>query len=66
VIAQIDATANDAPYPVQGFPTIAFWPANDKKNPIAYDGDRTVDAMEKFVRENAVTLANKAKAHEEL
>jgi len=71
VIAQIDATENDAPYSVQGFPTLVFWPANDKKNPIPYEGDRTVAAMEKFIRDNAATLkkdgaAATPAAHEEL
>jgi len=53
VIAQVDATENDTPYPVQGFPTLVFYAAHDKANPIPYDGDRTVPAMEKFIRDNA-------------
>jgi len=53
VIAQVDATENDTPFPVQGFPTIVFWPANDKKNPITYEGDRTVEAIDTFIHENA-------------
>ena len=34
VIAKMDATANDVPsgFAVEGFPTIYFAPANDKKN----------------------------------
>jgi protein disulfide-isomerase A1 len=56
VIAKMDATANDVPsgnVQVRGFPTLAFFPANDKQNPVMYNGDRTVDAMRDFVVENA-------------
>jgi len=64
VIAKVDATENDTPANIQGFPTLIFYPAGDKSNPITYDGDRTVEAMEAFVRENAKSLggdASKAK-----
>lgn len=69
VIAKVDATENDTPANIQGFPTLIFYPAGDKKNPITYEGDRTAEAMEAFVRENAKTLAGasaSAPAHEEL
>lgn len=51
VIAKIDATANDYPeeFSVSGFPTIYYVPATDKKNPISYDGDRTLEDLTKFV-----------------
>jgi len=56
VIAQIDATENDVPVDIQGFPTLMLYPANDKQNPVTFDGDRTVEAMLSFVRETAFTL----------
>lgn len=52
VIAKVDATANDLPpeFPVQGFPTIFFVPANDKANPIKYEGGREVDDFLAFLK----------------
>jgi len=68
VIGKIDATENDTPVEIEGFPTIILFPADDKENPITYDGDRTLDAMAEFVRENAATLQKDApvKEREEL
>jgi len=56
VIAKIDATENDTPVDIRGFPTLMFYPADDKANPLTYEGDRTETAMAQFVRENAATL----------
>jgi len=56
VIAKIDATENDTPVDIRGFPTLMFYPADDKANPLTYEGDRTEQAMAAFVRENAATL----------
>jgi len=68
VIAQVDSTENDTPVSIQGFPTIIFYPAGDKKNPITYEGDRTTEAMAKFIRENGKTFTgDEAEAgHDEL
>jgi len=51
VIAKMDATANDVPPPfdVTGFPTIYFVPANDKRNPIKYEGGREVEDMKQYL-----------------
>jgi len=61
VIAKIDATENDTPVEIQGFPTIILFTAADKENPITYDGDRTADGMAEFIRENASTLQKEEK-----
>ena len=71
VIAKVDATENDTPVDIRGFPTLMFYPANDKANPLTYEGDRTEQAMAAFVRENAATLKGAAaagakKGHDEL
>jgi protein disulfide-isomerase A1 len=58
VIAKVDATENDTPADIKGFPTLIFYPANDKENPIQYDGERTEVAMEKWIRAHATTLAS--------
>jgi protein disulfide-isomerase A1 len=57
VIAKIDATANDvdASYKVQGFPTIKFFPANNKDAVLEYEGDRSLDDLIKFIKTNAAT-----------
>ena len=62
VIAKIDSTTNDAPVEVQGFPTIMFYPAGDKDNPLTYEGDRTVDDLASFVREHAKGVPSAADA----
>jgi len=59
VIAKVDATENDTPAEIKGFPTLIFYPSNDKANPITYDGDRTEQAMAKWIREKAPTLKKK-------
>lgn len=52
VIAKVDATANDVPDEIQGFPTIKLYVAGDKENPITYSGARTVEDLAKFIAEN--------------
>jgi len=64
IIAKIDATENDHPADVEGFPTIIFYPAGAKDAPIPYEGDRTTDAMYKFVVKNGKAAAPAAKAEE--
>ncbi|RMZ89189.1 hypothetical protein DV736_g3584, partial [Chaetothyriales sp. CBS 134916] len=51
-IAKIDATANDVPDEVHGFPTIKLFPAGDKSNPVDYSGPRTIEDLANFVRDN--------------
>jgi len=52
VIAKVDATANDIPDEVQGFPTIKLYPAGGKGSPATYSGSRTVEDLIKFIAEN--------------
>jgi len=56
VIAQVDATENDVPAKIKGFPTILFYRAGDKSNPIEYKGERTEQALAKFVKEEGNTF----------
>lgn len=52
VIAKVDSTENDTPARIEGFPTLIFYPAGDKSNPITFEGDRSVEAMSAFIKEN--------------
>jgi len=52
VIAKVDATLNDVPDEIQGFPTIKLFPANNKAEPITYSGDRSIEDIAKFIQEN--------------
>ncbi|GAB1195297.1 hypothetical protein APSETT444_004555 [Aspergillus pseudonomiae] len=51
-IAKIDATANDVPDSITGFPTIKLYPAGSKDSPVEYEGSRTVEDLANFVKEN--------------
>jgi protein disulfide-isomerase A1 len=54
VIAKIDATSNNVQgVDVEGFPTIKFWRANKKDEPLDYDGDRDVDSFITWLEEKA-------------
>lgn len=70
VIAKVDSTENDTPAKVEGFPTLIFYPAGDKKNPITFEGDRSVEAMAAFIKENRKSTpaagATEVPSHEEL
>ncbi|KAL2170058.1 hypothetical protein VTG60DRAFT_5330 [Thermothelomyces hinnuleus] len=65
VIAKVDATANDVPDEIQGFPTIKLYPAGDKANPVTYSGSRTVEDLIKFVAENGKYKASISEEPEE-
>jgi len=54
-IAKIDATANAVSdnIQIQGFPTILFFPSNDKDNYISYEGNRELKDLVEFVKEKA-------------
>ncbi|KAH7462954.1 Protein disulfide-isomerase [Phytophthora ramorum] len=56
MIAKMDATANEidhAGVDVRGFPTLIFFPAKDKQNPVVYEGARDVDGFTEFLKANA-------------
>ncbi|CAI5720672.1 unnamed protein product [Peronospora effusa] len=56
MIAKMDATANEIDHDgvdVRGFPTLIFFPAKDKQNPIVYEGSRDVEGISEFLKNNA-------------
>jgi protein disulfide-isomerase A1 len=52
VIAKVDATNNDVPDEIQGFPTIKLFKAGSKDAPVDYSGSRTVEDLANFIRDN--------------
>ena len=66
VIAKMDSTANDAPpqFKAEGFPTIYFAPPGKKKEPLKFDGDRTLDGFTKYLEEHATVSLKKPKKDE--
>jgi len=69
VIAKIDATENDTPADIKGFPTLLFYPSGGKSNPLTYKGERSKQAMSDWIWENAPTLKSQQGAkpvHEDL
>jgi len=62
VIAKIDATENDSPADIKGFPTLLFYPSNNKQNPLTFKGERSKQAIGDWLRENCPTLKNTGSA----
>jgi len=52
IVAKVDATANDVPVEIQGFPTIKLYAAGKKDTPVDYQGGRTVEDLANFIRDN--------------
>ncbi|KAI1120923.1 protein disulfide-isomerase [Nemania abortiva] len=65
VIAKVDATANDVPDEIRGFPTIKLYPAGSKSEPVTYSGARTVEDLISFVKENGKYKAEVEEKKEE-
>lgn len=65
VIAQMDATENDipaeAPFKVQGFPTLKFKPAGSDEF-LDYNGDRSLESLTEFVESNRKSAASNTSA----
>ncbi|KAK5135047.1 hypothetical protein LTR08_005707 [Meristemomyces frigidus] len=51
-IAKVDATLNDVPDEIQGFPTIKLYKAGAKDAPVDYTGSRTVEDLVNFIRDS--------------
>jgi protein disulfide-isomerase A1 len=68
VIAKVDATENDTPATVRGFPTLMLYQAGNKANPVTYSGDREEKAMFDWIKDHSKTLkgASADHAHDEL
>jgi protein disulfide isomerase len=67
VVAKIDMTANDVEgVDVEGFPTIKFWRADKKDDPLDYDGDRDVDSFITWLEEKAALPFNRDELKTEL
>ncbi len=66
---EIDATKNDIEgYPLEGYPTIKFYPAKDKSAAVTYQGDFTEEALTKFIEEKTnaeINLPNEPEEEEE-
>jgi len=54
VIAKVDATENDTPISIEGFPTLYFFPSNKKDTPLQYDSGRNLSSFVKYLQEHAV------------
>ncbi|KAI9803835.1 MAG: hypothetical protein M1825_001715 [Sarcosagium campestre] len=52
IVAKVDATKNDVPDEIQGFPTIKLFPAGAKDSPVDYSGSRTIEDLANFIKEN--------------
>lgn len=53
VIAKIDATANDVPDEIKGFPTIKMYAAGKKDAPVEYSGSRTIESFVEFIEKES-------------
>jgi len=53
LVAMIDATANDVPVKIEGFPTLYMFPAEKNAEPIKFEGTRDIDDLSDFIEEYA-------------
>ena len=54
ILAEYDATANEnEEVSIKGFPTLIFYPAKNKAEPVNYDGERNEESIIKFLKEHA-------------
>jgi thiol-disulfide isomerase/thioredoxin len=54
IIAKVDATENFIDgVSIQGYPTIMFWPANNKHQPREYDRYRDEEEFVAFLKDHA-------------
>lgn len=51
-VAKVDATLNDVPDEIAGFPTIKLFPAGAKDSPVDYSGSRTLEDLAAFIRDS--------------
>lgn len=65
VIAKVDATTNDVPDEIKGFPTIKMYPAGAKGEAVTYGGSRTVEDLITFIKENGKYKAEVEEKKEE-
>lgn len=64
-IVRVDVTKNDIIHPkvrINAFPTFYFFSVGDQDEPIEYDGERTLEAILKFIRAFKSSAATKAAA----
>jgi len=54
VITKIDSTANEVEgVEIKGFPTLKFYPGNDKSHPVDYEGERTAAGIVSWLKEHS-------------
>lgn len=54
VIADFDATANEAEnVDIRGFPTLKFYPMDNKNGPLDYEGNRELDGFKEYLKEHS-------------
>jgi len=53
IIAKFDCEASACPIPIQYYPTIKFYPGNNKQNPIAYNSNRDYYSFVQFFKRYA-------------
>ena len=51
-VAKVDATLNDVPDEISGFPTIKLYKAGAKDSPVEYSGPRTLEDLAAFIKDN--------------
>ncbi|XP_067298925.1 protein disulfide-isomerase A2 [Pseudorasbora parva] len=66
IIAKMDAAENDAEgIIIEGFPTIKYFPAGDKKKTVNYNGARDLETFSKFLDNGGVLPEQTSKDEEE-
>ncbi len=54
VIAKFDATANEVDgLEIRGYPTLKFYPKGGKNNAVDFEGERDIDGLKAWLKENS-------------
>lgn len=55
----MDATANEVEgLEIRGYPTLKFYKKGSKETPIDYDGERELEPLKNWLKENSETVKN--------
>ena len=66
-IAKMDSTANEVDgVDIRGYPTLKWYPKDNKKSPVDYDGERELDGLKTWLKEHSASYKHYLEKKSEL